>query len=1751
MARQLEALRQAKKRGSAMLITMILSLAMASVVMYAVSDTMNANKNAQREDNYARALAAAEYGAELTISEIGKSLVKAGNRDTSLVLGDFVVGENNGAKTLYTDKVAVKAWEQRRIGGKFDNQDFRVQVRSARQVYNTANTSEDKNKLSQELVSRGWLRAPENASIPIGEIKAYEFQDIYEITSSAQDARVTSLKEKVGSEYQTRPVIQAVVKFDYESPLDDLLNKIGVIHQEDAARLQVTGGFNSNVDWDNLRAPRYMYFGTNGFKPEEYNQSFLEPAATKQVYNLAVSGEDHNIVKYFVNDIASNRILTPWKLSTNDQQYFGALAGYWSAGQLTLNYRHPDNRESEENTFNIDLPAKGYVRKFANPYRPATVTVGASDADRSMIVYDAKREYDSYLLGGKKGYTTGNNHGVTVTVDENAPSPSNNGVMGAIEETEIIRYKAPYDKKYKSPGKGGAFKIVLGAFEDLRNLYGNYQTSFNVGSGSTKIYIGEYTNQPRLAKRIHPTVPIYYGNMVRPRTLHTIRDSQSRILVRLYTRMENGKQVYYKYPLRDKEAPAGTGLVPSKPSLTSNTTTRKLVYPSAEALAELDRLIAEGERSNITLPMSTADVCDLSKAWMQDSDGKWYYGGNFNSNQSIKTAGRTYWLEFDPTTKELFYYKGGNKAANLNSTKATINSTQYYHYTATFSAATTDFPATTWTGYYVWAHGGFHDINNGGSEFRAPESYTSDTGGLTYENWDTDGSLVKNWQIAWDTDSAKVRSAFVLYGDKNPDLDMLVPPEKEPGETDTAFAARQEEYQKKYELFSKHVEGVYAITVGRPFLWQEMMGFSVGKRDDNHEPDTIAGPSNKRRTVDGKQTEGSDFRTFFRKNEKGERITCGFDEVYQAVDVDSRGQRVWYQHPLAGKYNDNLAEVSPGYLQDRNDPIRVFNPKDANWKKARLEGYDTPLDAGNQDITTHRTMDDFLYEVDFGKDALGQPIKRQAVNVLAGFEDTENGDYDYGDLMFSVYVAPEVKRQAQGVDVLSKSAMQWWERDEREGLTGYVSHTPVTVNNHAAGGDAVTPSILSANYARLGYLHTYQANGAAALAALDARTDINETEKANLRAGLEADFKEGLVQMNSQFWSMREPDGTNKFTTFPRAVFTFNSSGYSNAILDTKTKEAEAWIKKCLDELNITRPPFFFTDDDIMDHVQWVLVDDETWEKHKDEYFDQDTGKLLKDVVIQSIQDNNPAYDLQYIDLRWGEKEKEYYRLRTALTNGATAADGSEPENGEAPAPSSLGVTKEDVLIRRIAAQVIGSETLEVLGMKTVSYSAAPAEAAAPGEDTPPPTEPEVTNKAFLPGEPRLAYDPEQPDMGNYPYNGGDKSATIEHRQDEMVFTDLDASGNLRKGKVMQFMADGADTSAVVAKMYTDYFTDSEFKSANDAYRTMSDRNAMWDKFGMKDRRFVIGYHRGGNYAKFSENNPTSTESTYLQDRYEVVSLGRLAWNPFRSTLDEKYLANNLQNPGAAADVPKRYEYEFKYGSSTSGVPQFVFDKAIDGAGAMVVNGDLVVKDTFAYHGVLVVLGDVIIEPTLKKDQFLWAIDGWPLDRLGNSCHPVDSNREYEYYEAIEHDANGERKPFGDAGKWKYYPNGPKGEPSTVLIGTDGKESIVDEPGSPYYKKPEPVLPLRRDEYRGELIIQGQLIVKGRIITKEVTDEKTGQIHRGVLNAYWSKEAVESTAGIWALGENVIQRISWNHNDDINVRPIWDDQLDSPSDYVK
>ncbi|MDR2390624.1 MAG: hypothetical protein LBE84_02940, partial [Planctomycetota bacterium] len=108
------------RRGSALLLVMVLSLMIIGMVTVTLTLTREGTVNTRESVNYAQAEAAAEYGAELAISQLTSGLVKDPTGKT--VVGDWVSGSGDNPAFFVSDSGA--APDQRRIGGVYGDYEF-------------------------------------------------------------------------------------------------------------------------------------------------------------------------------------------------------------------------------------------------------------------------------------------------------------------------------------------------------------------------------------------------------------------------------------------------------------------------------------------------------------------------------------------------------------------------------------------------------------------------------------------------------------------------------------------------------------------------------------------------------------------------------------------------------------------------------------------------------------------------------------------------------------------------------------------------------------------------------------------------------------------------------------------------------------------------------------------------------------------------------------------------------------------------------------------------------------------------------------------------------------------------------------------------------------------------------------------------------------------------------------------------------------------------------------------------------------------------------------------------------------------------------------------------------------------------------------------------------------------------------------------------------------------------------------------
>lgn len=1506
-------------RGSVMLCVLLFIVAAASIALYAVNDTMNARQVNLREETYANGLSAAEYGAELAISEIAKGLVlnpdEAGKfSDLSTVRGDWVLGQQDGATTLYTSN-GVTDPEQRRIAGNFNEHEFRVRVRSTRQAYESNLVGDG----SDQPLPAGWLWDP--GQFAFNKDKVYSFRDVYEITSTARP-RGISEGEKVNAAAYSEPVVQAVIEYQYESPLGSLMSGATLMLEKPenfipvAAETQV-------IDHD---AP--VAFHTTASIQSESAYAATEPIAIsgpmqqlKTIYNISVSGEDHDIRKQSIPQVVTDRITTPLRLTTNEARFFNATGSYWTSGILTLNFIDIDDNNSTDTSLKYkdievtlkekesDTGHKHTVRMpVANPHRPYNsnyIRLPSDPADtnsqrlqpienarntfytdseienlgnsQSMLNkelamwahYQDGRTLDTYLLGGKSRvvqnweYVKENNKyvwkwvnttsGMTVTATQ---LPGNKKIDHTFWESS--KQVQPYGTGYITnlTDSSDKFNIVLGAFEDLPRLYINMAHSREqvATGGWAQMYVGQYTKEVR------------------------------------------------KTTMNSKSAPLLVGTQYSINGTTKTTDTTGKIRPQT-----------------IHMVLNNEDRMLVREYEHKYKNGQVVY---FAWEAPVKYS----YYEHSTTGEVSFNSK--NPGANKDEQKLWVKK----------SEDTT----ATWEGNYMWCKVTFP----GSNQFNMDES----------EN-------------------------ITVYSDDGKSLSVQI---KKSG---TACVPRQ-------------------------FFWQELVGYSLAKdwsKERYGEPALIED------NLGYKDGKTSSRRTYPFRDKQGNTKSVGFDEAYQR-NPKYEGTPRWKPKQL----NTELAKLDyPTYLVDAWDPIWVRNP-------------------ANGQLEDKNSMDDFLFEKEFIiDDETGETIQRDAVCLFIAYEDqTEwNGgvDYNYHDMIFSIYVAPTIEQTVKDKINIAASSKQWWERDEREGLSGRLSHPAIGVNMQGDAGHLSDLELRLDHFKRLGY-----------------------TEK-------DPDENENNLAYN--IWTMHG-NQTDNTIEFPRAAFVYNEK-YNTGVLDTKDEIVAMFLA-----MDGKPKTFYYTKGDLVDYIQLFVKDNKAEEVEK--WYDAEKNDWNYDLAVQEISSKNGGmYTFLPIDERWLDKDKDGKDRteRAALTEQKEEGDDDR---------GAMIVSRDPVVIRKLAADVIGSSVETVPFIRTEGFSKITDAVAESG------------TLGFIAGEVRHNASFDMLTSGLYSDGEG-----VPIRSDLLTFPEpIDAAGTYRTDYAKAFFA--APATDMTAKASLDAAAKSAVDMCYVDYYDGDDvtKGKVQNAYGIKEERYSIGFHRSGKEFEHRENN--------AQDRMEIVGLGVKTFNPYRTTkLNPYYIAN--EKFGDEEDPS--YGVFANYTVDGGVAPTFVFDKPIDGAGAMVVNGNLHIKSTFAYYGILIVLGDLIIEPTKHENEYVYNSEGNPVDEYGYALTRKDPTS-----------------------KWEYSGSVP-----------------VDEEGNPR-TNPTPAL---QTVYRGELIVQGTVAVKGRVITKQTTvgedgdsSAPAGTVLTGSLQAFWNRSAVEDAGSAFSNGGPKVRRISWTHNDDISVDSIWQDRTD-------
>lgn len=241
------------------------------------------------------------------------------------------------------------------------------------------------------------------------------------------------------------------------------------------------------------------------------------------------------------------------------------------------------------------------------------------------------------------------------------------------------------------------------------------------------------------------------------------------------------------------------------------------------------------------------------------------------------------------------------------------------------------------------------------------------------------------------------------------------------------------------------------------------------------------------------------------------------------------------------------------------------------------------------------------------------------------------------------------------------------------------------------------------------------------------------------------------------------------------------------------------------------------------------------------------------------------------------------------------------------------------------------------------------------------------------------------------------------------------------------------------------------------------------------ESRSGLGWHRNG---------PRSTDDL-MRDHYEYIIMGKQGFVPFAlAPTGEIAFVRDYTSTMTAAEVAN---IEFTpVLKDPADMPTFVFEGApLDGAGVLVVNGNLQISTEFAYHGTLIVLGDLRMAPKLtsvpkRNDEGL----------IVNAAGQVLLNDSSGYY---------------------------------------FMEGTVRVPSTPHMTT----------EYTSKLVVQGQVFVGGSVRNNDFGSPRAPV--NGIIDIRGSSGALQDTTGSMFDGKEKKQMYRLYLNDGDDDGGLWSD----------
>ena len=726
-------------------------------------------------------------------------------------------------------------------------------------------------------------------------------------------------------------------------------------------------------------------------------------------------------------------------------------------------------------------------------------------------------------------------------------------------------------------------------------------------------------------------------------------------------------------------------------------------------------------------------------------------------------------------------------------------------------------------------------------------------------------------------------------------------------------------------------------------------------------------------------------------------VPYAFDPDGSGTVFDERGQRSTLGGDNWGVNSSTLSTMPPtdGIYVLQEDPSAEY---DWTYAGKRYKRY--------------KTLKDFAFDrdiADVGEDPdIRSMTSFHMVLEITPEQDSSTGEGMYFDMGLTVTLVhpKKITMVDRGDDFLEEFFKQWWQGDRIETLTGNTSHTSVSSLPRKPPEGTPEDEILKAYFEQFGFFREgpYSGNYDLQITGIDTMVDDNRAKTVFGRAKFDS---AGVVQPNSH-----AHDG----------IFYYGRDDL-HALYDAYREEFS------------------------VDKFEEDMKTNGIWETVKE---DPDFNTLLanwreeKGVNMwKSLSDIHPTFKPLTERFDVDHREQSFFELDTMK--------------------ELFKVPEDDITTRFFAAQALGfkNQRVPVAYAKRVNidpvdptkYDLVWTERFSdlnPGgtdSDTP------IVKKTipFIPGERVLgdedgfvpaptASDPFVPmlyrDNGTKQYNGRPLKPTF-------VWPTGGAAGELNLASIHN---------------WPKWFTDpSEGVVTRDLKEVL-----LGEKLYPTEHRGGIGWHREGPKPQVDSEITIITPEEYklmFGDNYEYTLITERGFIPYRTVRAKDgqiYVAAVRPDTVTPVELDD-CEPQLKHPDE---MPTFVISgRELDGAGMLIVNGNLHLKTTLAFHGTVVVLGNLTVTP--EKYQRTNA-DGQPMDKDGNLLS-------------------------WDGSHWYYLDENNAKQISYTI-----------------------------DEWRGSLTVQGKIMVGGKVSIAAGNDTNPDNITpAGKIDVRGSKQAVDETTNLW------------------------------------